>query len=187
MIRSTIGRGRVFFLLRGFVMHLRRLRHGLRHVDPTFYMARGCDVRPDLVAGPYSFINVGCTLQARVRLGRYVMLGPRVAIVGADHRIDVPGVPSIFSGRPELLETVIEDDAWIGFGAIIRQGVRVGRGAIVAAGAVVVKDVPPYEIHGGVPARKIGTRFSEAADREKHDQMLRGPLCHGTLPAPIGA
>jgi carbonic anhydrase/acetyltransferase-like protein (isoleucine patch superfamily) len=54
-------------------------------------------------------------------------------------------------------------------------GVRIGRGAIVGAGAVVTKDVPPYEIYAGVPARKIGERFSDPADREIHDRMLESP------------
>jgi acetyltransferase-like isoleucine patch superfamily enzyme len=84
-------------------------------------------------------------------------------------------VPIIFSGRDNLKPTAIEDDAWIGCGAILMSGVRVGRGAIVAAGAVVTRDIPPYEIHGGVPARKIGERFSSPADREVHDKMLAEP------------
>lgn len=56
---------------------------------------------------------------------------------------------------------VIGNDVWIGTGAILLDGVRIGDGAIVAAGAVVTKDVPPYTIVGGVPAREIRRRFSE--------------------------
>ncbi len=184
MIRGLLGRGRVFFFLRGAIMAWRRARHGLKHVHPTFYMGPNCIVAPDLVAGPYSFMNNDCMLQARVVLGRYVLLGPRVAVVGGDHRPNLPGVPNVFSGRPEILETVIEDDAWIGHAAIIMQGVRVGRGAIVAAGAVVVRDVPPFEIHGGVPAKKISERFPDPADRAKHEAMLDGELVHGEIARP---
>ena len=54
---------------------------------------------------------------------------------------------------------MIGDDVWIGFRAIVNAGVTVGQGAIIAAGAVVTKDVEPYEIVGGVPAQKIGERF----------------------------
>lgn len=184
MIRRLLGRGGLFLFLRGRVMAWRRWRHGLRHVAPTFYMAADCTVDRDLVAGDYSFMNRRCMLQAKVRMGRYVMFGPEVAVVGGDHRPDLPGVPNVFSGRPDVLETVFEDDCWVGHGAIIMQGVRIGRGAIVAAGAVVVRDVPPYEIHGGIPARKISERFPDPMDRAKHDAMLDGPLYRGELARP---
>ena len=171
---------------RHIVMFFRRHRYGLRRVHPTFYMAGPSTVAPDLVAHEYSFVNRGCQIGPRVELGRYVMLAPRVAIVGGDHRIDVPGRPMIFAGRPPLRPTVIEDDAWIGYGAILLAGVRVGRGAIVAAGAVVTGDVPPFEIHGGVPARKIGERFADPAERARHEAMLDGPTVRGDFAGPIG-
>jgi acetyltransferase-like isoleucine patch superfamily enzyme len=101
------------------------------------------------------------------------MLAPRVGIVGGDHRYDQPGIPMVFSGRPEQKSTIVEDDVWIGYRATILSGVRIGRGSLVAAGAVVTRDVPPYEIHAGVPAQKVRDRFSSAEDREQHDGMLR--------------
>lgn len=58
-------------------------------------------------------------------------------------------------------DIVVEDDVWIGYGAMVMSGVRIGQGAIVAAGAVVTKDVPPYAIAGGVPAKIIKYRFAE--------------------------
>jgi len=139
-------------------------------------MARGCRVASDLVAEEYSFINIGCNIGQLVRLGRYSMLAPYVNIAGNDHVISSPGVPIIFAGRPVPKSTIIEADVWVGIGATILAGVNIGRGAIVAAGAVVTKNVPPYEIHGGVPARKIRERFPSEADRERHDRMLTGPL-----------
>ena len=86
-----------------------------------------------------------------------------------------PRVPIIFSGRPELKPTFIEADAWIGCGAILMAGVRIGRRAIVAAGAVVTKKVPPYESHSRVPARRISERFSEPGARETDERMLAEP------------
>ena len=55
----------------------------------------------------------------------------------------------------------IDDDVWIGYGATILSGVHIGQGAVIAAGAVVTEDVPPYTLYGGVPARLIKRRFSE--------------------------
>lgn len=166
-------------------MAYRRRVAGLRQVHPTFYMARGCSVSRDLVALEYSFLNIGCILGPRVRLGRYAMLGPYVAIVGNDHVTSKPGVPIIFSGRPDPLPTIIEDDAWIGFGAVIMAGVQIGRGAIIGAGSVVTKSVPSYEIHAGVPAKKIGERFTDREDRLRHDSLLDGPAVAGRYCASI--
>jgi acetyltransferase-like isoleucine patch superfamily enzyme len=56
---------------------------------------------------------------------------------------------------------IIEDEVWIGFGVIILSGVKIGKGAIIATGAVVTNDIPPYTIVGGVPAKVIRPRFSE--------------------------
>jgi len=172
MIRSN---RRFYDFLRGALMLWRRWRFGLRRVHSTFYLSAGSRVNRDLVAGEYSYIGPACLLGPKVELGAYAMLGPRVSVVGSDHVFDKPGTPIIFAGRPELKQTVIEADAWVGCGAILMAGTRIGRGAIVAAGAVVTKDVPPFEIHGGVPARKIGDRFSNAEARRIHDRMLAEP------------
>ncbi|HEG44170.1 MAG TPA: hypothetical protein ENH94_09000, partial [Phycisphaerales bacterium] len=96
-----------------------------------------------------------------------------VAIVGGDHRFDIVGIPSRFTGRDGMKEmvTTIEDDVWIGFGSIILAGVKIGRGAIIAAGSVVTKDVPEYAIMGGVPAKLIRDRFTEEQQKE-HTRSL---------------
>ncbi|MCR9076886.1 MAG: hypothetical protein NXI07_12685 [bacterium] len=106
-------------------------------------------------------------------------------IVGDDHVFDKIATPIIFSGRPDKRNTLIDRDAWIGAGSIVMAGVTVGRGAIVAAGSVVTKDIPPYEIHGGVPAKKIKNRFKSEEDREKHDRMLDEPPRRGEYCEPL--
>ena len=108
-------------------------------------------------------------------LGKYVLIAPNLSIVGEDHRVDIVGIPYMFSGRPPLEETVIEDDVWIGRNVSIRAGVRIRRGALIAMGAVVTKDIEPYSIVGGVPARVIGMRFKAEDDRFLHDKMLLEP------------
>ena len=81
--------------------------------------------------------------------------------------------------------TTVEDDVWIGHRAIIFAGIKIGRAAIIGAGSVVTKDVPPYTIVAGVPAKKIGERFNaNIEDRKKHDDMLNLPPSEGTLPGP---
>jgi acetyltransferase-like isoleucine patch superfamily enzyme len=93
-------------------------------------------------------------------------------------------VPIIFSGRPDLRPTVIGRDAWIGAHSIILPGVEIGDGAIIAAGSVVSRSVPPCEIHGGVPNRKIRDRFENAADRVRHLEFLREAPRRGRFAEP---
>jgi len=164
---------------RAAIMNVRRRRFGLRSVSKTFYLAGGATVSHDLIAHEFSYVGPDCLIGPGVELGRYAMLGPRVCIVGDDHNFSKPGTPIIFSGRPTLRRTRVEADAWVGCGAVLMAGTTIGRGAIVAAGAVVTKDVPPYEIHGGVPARKIAERFASIEEREAHDRMLAGPPQRG--------
>lgn len=171
--------------IRDVRMSYRRKRYRLRFVHPTFYTSDCRLISKDLLAHEYSFCASGCLIGPKVELGAYVMLGPRVMIVGDDHVFDKAGTPIIFSGRPTKRETVIEADAWIGAGAIIMAGVTVGRGAIVAAGSVVTKDVPPYEIHGGIPAKKIKDRFESDSDRAMHDAMLDQPPTKGEYCGPL--
>jgi len=113
------------------------------------------------------------------------MFGPRVTIIGGDHKFDIPGTPMIFSGRPLQKKTRIEADVWVGYGAILMAGITIGRGSIIAAGSVVTKDIPPYEIHGGVPARKISDRFSNQNDRDVHDKMLAKEPFKGNFAPPL--
>lgn len=171
--------------IRSSLMAYRRTRYGLKRVHPTFYSADCKKLSRDLVAHEYSFCGPQCLVGPKVELGAYVMLGPRVMIVGDDHVFDKPGVPTIFSGRPVKRETKIERDAWLGAGSIVMAGVTVGRGAIVAAGSIVTKDVPAYEIHAGVPAKKIKDRFESEEDRVTHNAMLDNEPFMGEFCKPL--
>lgn len=138
------------------------------------YIAKGVRIRPNVVKiGHGSFIGSECWIASRAEIGNWVMLAGRVAFVGGDHRIDQPGVPAIEAGRDENRPVVIGDDVWIGYGAIITHGVKIGEGAVVAAGSVVTKDVAPYCIVGGVPAEQIRMRFESGAC-QLHSEKLAG-------------
>ena len=106
----------------------------------------------------------------RLNIGNYVSIAQEVTfILDSEHYIDHV---STFPFRVKLLETeksesfgkgniVVEDDVWIGYRVTIMSGVHIGQGAVIAAGAVVTKDVPAYAIVGGVPAHIIKYRFKE--------------------------
>ena len=113
-----------------------------------------------------------CKVQCDAHFGNNVLIARDVAFVGRDdHRIDVVGATIWDSPRGDTKRTVVEDDVWIGYGAIILAGVTIGRGSVVAAGALVIRDVPRYAIVGGVPATTISWRFTPEQVRA-HEQAL---------------
>ena len=116
--------------------------------------------------------------ESRIVMGNKVMLGPKVTIVGGNHNTSVVGkfMYDVHEKRPEDdQDVIIEDDVWIGSGAIILKGVRIGRGSIVAAGALVKKSIPPYVVAGGVPSRIIGLRFGNIETILEHEKNLYPP------------
>jgi acetyltransferase-like isoleucine patch superfamily enzyme len=114
--------------------------------------------RDGLVIGAHSRINRDCCLDARgsLHIGENVSISPEVTILTAYHPIDDPEF------RVATRPIEIDDYAFIGTRATILAGVRIGRGAVVGAGAVVTRDVPPLAVAAGVPARQVGTRPEEA-------------------------
>ena len=104
------------------------------------------------------YMGRNCHLACNLEIGNDVMFGSYVSCVGGDHNIDDINVKMNSSGRDELKTTIIEDNVWIGHGSIIMHGIKIETGAVIAAGAVVTKDVPPYSIFGGNPAKLIRKR-----------------------------
>lgn len=103
--------------------------------------------------GPYSYI--GCS--GYIEIGNNVMISPRVSIYSENHNFDEVDLPMIDQGVTRSF-VKIEDDCWIAANAIILAGVTVGRGSVVAAGSVVTKDVPPYSVVAGNPAKVVKVR-----------------------------
>lgn len=102
-------------------------------------------------------VHVNASLGKHIRIGNDVLIGPNVVLRSADHRFERIDVPIRNQGHVAG-EIVIEDDVWIGANVVIVSGVRVGRGAVLAAGAIVTSDVAPRTVVGGVPARLIKSR-----------------------------
>lgn len=98
--------------------------------------------------------------KAKIIIGDYVHTGANVMIIAFNHAFDTREIPTIKQDYYDAPVT-IEDDVWIGGGAIILAGVKIGKGAIIASGAVVNKDVPAYSIVGGVPAKIIRMRKND--------------------------
>ena len=116
-------------------------------------LGQGIEIGPQTAVGAFNVIHGG----GGVRIGSSCLLGPFVAIYSENHRFSDPAIPIRDQGE-ERAEVSIGDDVWIGAHAAVLAGVSIGDGAVVAAGAVVTRDVPEGAIMGGVPRRAIGKR-----------------------------
>ncbi len=129
------------FIMHGAVLHVYNFR-GLPH--------SGIRIGRNSLIGEYTVIRG----QGGVTIGDRVYTSPMTQLIAVNHVFDDPNRPFIEQGITAQ-GIVVEDDAWLGAHAVITDGVCIGRGAVVAAGAVVTKDVPPHTVVGGVPARVI--------------------------------
>ena len=115
---------------------------------------------PSIIVRERVFIGFGCefNVRRRVEIGSDCLIASGCKFIDHDHGTLRGGVPMREQTDGAEAEIVLEDDVWLGVNVIVLKGVRIGRGAIVAASAVVTTDVPSHEIWGGIPARKIGER-----------------------------
>jgi virginiamycin A acetyltransferase len=113
--------------------------------------------------GSYSYIGRNCSI-TKATIGRYCSIANNVSIGQGEHELDRISTSSLFYDTSyetlTLNDCCIEDDVWVGVDAIILRGVLVGRGAVIGANSVVTKDVPPFAVVVGCPARVIKYRFS---------------------------
>jgi chloramphenicol O-acetyltransferase type B len=174
---------RLFKSLRN--LYLRKIKYRKYKIADGFHS--GVRVRlwakNTLVIGKNFYIGRDSFIETDCIIGDNVLFGNKVAVVGKyDHNYQEIGVPvrlssSIrdcnYSWKGLNLTTHIGNDVWIGYGVTIMQGINVNDGAIVAAGSVVTKDVEPYSIYAGNPARKISDRFDTVEDLNLHIQNMK--------------
>jgi acetyltransferase-like isoleucine patch superfamily enzyme len=135
-----------------------------------------------LVIGDDFYIGRDSFIEADCHIGNQVVFGNKVAVVGRyDHNFQEVGKPIRFASqiRDENYNwkginslTVIGNDVWVGYGSTILSGVNIGSGCIIAAGSVVTKDLEPYFIYAGIPAKKISKRFDSDEDEILHKKMI---------------
>jgi acetyltransferase-like isoleucine patch superfamily enzyme len=112
----------------------------------------------NLKIGHHSQINPGTAIYGDVEIGNYVMIAPNCMIAGGNHTFAETNQEMMYQGSTEK-GIIINDDVWIGANSVIIDGVSIGKGAIVGAGSIVLKDVEPYAIVAGNPAMKIKSRL----------------------------
>lgn len=130
-------------------------RLGTKIGKASFIAKKNFFINPNLLSvGNHSHINQDCIIDARggITIGDNVSVSHRVNLMTGSHDMNSPG----FVG--EFAPIVIDDYVWVGVNSTILQGVHIGKGAVVAAGAIVTKDVPPYTVVAGIPAKAIAQR-----------------------------
>lgn len=175
---------KIFSVINGFRIKLLVLTIWRRYdIGPRFHSGirvrmwakNQIQIGSDFYIGRDSLIETDCII------GDNVIIGNKVGIVGKfDHHYQQVGVPvrlasqirdKDYNWKGLNLITKIGNDVWIGYGAIIMQGVCISDGAIIAAGSVVTKDVEAYSIYGGNPAKKIRDRFKSETEMKEHIRL----------------
>lgn len=157
------GRGRVHIKL-GLIWR-RFLVSKFVDAGRNINIERCANINRNLKIGSNSSVGKKCGLGPDVIIGKDVMMGPEVIIYTRNHKTDRVDIPMRLQGFKEIQGVTIEDDVWIGRRVIILPGVRVGRGSVLAAGAVVTKDVPDFTIVAGNPAQVVKSRVKVLNER----------------------
>lgn len=118
---------------------------------------KGAEISFKSTVGNHSELGTRCMIQSNVQIGDYVIMGPDVKIYSRNHLFTSLEKPIKDQGK-EYLKTIIGNDVWLGANVIITAGCRIGNHVVVAAGAVVTKDIPDYAVVGGVPAKILKYR-----------------------------
>lgn len=161
LLNSFFNLGRL--LLGNYRKNVLLIKYKKLKIGKKFFCGKGVVVskKNTITIGDNFYIGNYCHLAADAQIGNDVLFASHVSLVGGDHKIDNINVPIRLSGRDIFKKIVIEDNVWIGHGAILMHGITIKTGAVVAAGAVVTKDVDRNSIVGGNPAKFIRQRYND--------------------------
>lgn len=162
----------VFFILAKIIKKLRLPAIKLSTLGSSVKICSGSSVVSSKIDN-YSYVGNDCSILF-VDIGAFCSIADNVSIGGASHPIErVSSSPVFIKGKNILntnfatfeyepyIRTTIGSDVWIGRGAMIKAGVSVGHGAVIGMGSVLTKDVGPYEVWAGNPAKMVGRRFDD--------------------------
>lgn len=131
------------------------------HCGKNVNIERGAKFNRHITLGSNSGIGYMSSVAAHTVIGDNVMMGPEVIMYDVNHKIERIDIPMCKQGFHPPKPIIIGDDVWIGRRVMILPGVHIGNGCVIGAGAVVAKDIPPYSVAVGNPARVIKNRKEE--------------------------
>lgn len=149
----------LFMAVRLPLFYLKGNRISIRTDIKRGVFLRGCSIGSYVHIGPNSIIN-------NTTIGAYTSIAPHVQIGGMEHPYWEPSTSTYLSTGAKREHTIIGNDVWIGAAAIVKAGVKIGDGAVIGANSFVNKDVPPFAIVVGTPAKLLKFRFDEKTIEE---------------------
>ena len=174
--RESLKENAVKTLLRRVYSRLLRIKYDIKYLGEGFRWGVNWDVRKGVLSvGAFVYIGPRVQIIYPTSIGDLVLIAADVHFIGNDHGINECGMPMRVAPpnvEPMSMLTEIGSEVWIGQKATIMHGIKIGRGAVIAAGSVVTKDVPAYAIVAGVPAKVIQQRFVDKETESKHDAIL---------------
>ncbi|MDA9017986.1 acyltransferase [bacterium] len=167
------------------LFYLKYFKYASYTIGNNFYIGRDVHfwAKNNISIGNNFYMGRNSQIECDVEIGNNVICGNNVAFVGKyDHDYKNIGKPirlasqirdKDYNWKGLDSKTIVEDDVWIGYGSTIMSGVKIGRGSIIAAGSIVTKEILPYSIVGGNPAKKITERFT-SKEIDLHELKLYG-------------
>lgn len=157
--------------------NLKKLKQILKATEISEFVApanvmvgRDCEIDKQTIIGEYTYIGKNCNI-TKTTIGRYVSIGNNCSIGPGEHDFSLASTSKKIYDSPDWYEKLTEkeltigNDVWIGADSIIRRGIKVGDGAVIGANSFVNKDIPPFAVVAGNPAKIIKYRFDE--DKQK--------------------
>lgn len=157
--------------IRNAILPLLKARYRFRELGEGFQLGRPIFVGAASRVGRYCYIGAGFQCPGPVLIGDLCMISTNVTIAGDDHLFDRVGIPTRLAFNRTFPPTIFEADVWVGTGATIKAGLTLGRGSVIAAGAIVTRSVEPYSVVAGVPAKELKKRFN-LSQLAQHEQSV---------------
>lgn len=166
-------------------IYLVKIRWRKYTIGKKFHAGKGVSLwaKNFIQIGNHVYLGRNTQIGCNTIIGDYVIFGSYVSLIGRyDHNYHQVGVPVRIASEIrdkdynwKGLDSNIEigNDVWVGHRSIVLSGVKIGDGSIIAAGSLVTKDVEPYSIYGGVPAKKIRDRFDSIAQLDQHIVLIK--------------